>query len=213
MELNSELEHRSAEEKFQQKINDEAALSPEKQWAGRIRPYLEAGVAGFIAAGLELIEAKRALKKQRGTSFVHMVEAELGENIDAVQKWMAIARNPFFTKTANLRFLPTAWTTLYVLCPLKQQVLEDLVEVGRLHPALTGAEAVAAYGLSTAPPKDTDKRAFTGETCQAEALAPDVLAGILRSAIEARIDRRALDRVLQREQRVQRELGERLRHV
>jgi hypothetical protein len=72
-------------------------------------------------------------------------------------------------------------------------------------------EQIAQYGLPTAPPKPTDTRAFRGETCQAEALAPDVLANILRTAIEERIDRRALDRVLARERRIRRELGQRFR--
>jgi hypothetical protein len=67
-------------------------------------------------------------------------------------------------------------------------------------------EQVRRYRLPTAPPKDTDKRAFSGQTCQAEALAPDVLAQILRSAIEQRIDRRIYQRVLNRERRVRREL-------
>jgi hypothetical protein len=71
-------------------------------------------------------------------------------------------------------------------------------------------QQIAVYGLPTAPPKPTDHRAFTGQTCQAEALAPDVLAAILRDALEARIDRRALDRVLRRERAVRRELLERL---
>jgi hypothetical protein len=71
-------------------------------------------------------------------------------------------------------------------------------------------EQIVTYQLPTAPPKPTDCRAFTGDTCQAEALAPDVLAGILRAAIEARIDRRALDRVLRRERRMRRELTRRL---
>ena len=35
---------------------------------------------------------------------------------------------------------------------------------------------ITQYGLEAAPPKATDKRAFRGRTCQAEALAPDVLA-------------------------------------
>jgi hypothetical protein len=75
--------------------------------------------------------------------------------------------------------------------------------------AVTPAQ-IAAYDLPTAPPKATDRRAFAGETCQAEALAPDVLASILRDAIEARIDRRALNRVLKREREVRRELMTRL---
>jgi hypothetical protein len=69
-------------------------------------------------------------------------------------------------------------------------------------------EQIAAYDLPTAPPKPTDRRAFAGATCQAEALAPDVLAGILRAALEARIDRRAFDRVFRREREVRRELIE-----
>jgi hypothetical protein len=71
-------------------------------------------------------------------------------------------------------------------------------------------EQIVRYGLPTAPPKPTDRRAFSGQTCQAEALAPDVLAEILRDAIEARIDHRALNRVLKREREVRRELKERL---
>lgn len=55
--------------------------------------------------------------------------------------------------------------------------------------------------LPTAPRKPTDKRAFRGDTCQAEAIAPDVLANIVRQAIESRIDQATLDRVLKREKR------------
>jgi hypothetical protein len=71
-------------------------------------------------------------------------------------------------------------------------------------------EQIREFDLPTAPPKPTDRRAFAGETCQAEALAPDVLAAILRDAIEARIDRRVFDRVLKHERAVRRELIERL---
>jgi hypothetical protein len=66
--------------------------------------------------------------------------------------------------------------------------------------------AIAQYSLPTAPPKEGDKRAFSGLTCQAEALAPDVLAQILRDAIESRIDINVLDRVRKRERKMQRQL-------
>jgi hypothetical protein len=68
------------------------------------------------------------------------------------------------------------------------------------------ATQIEEYRLPTAPPKATDKRAFSGETCQAEALPPDVLASILQQAIESRIDQRVLDRVLRQERRIRREL-------
>ena len=70
--------------------------------------------------------------------------------------------------------------------------------------AVTPAQ-IEAYRLPTAPPKEGRKRAF-GQTCQAEALPPDVLARILRAAIEERVDQRALERVLRQERRIRREL-------
>jgi hypothetical protein len=71
-------------------------------------------------------------------------------------------------------------------------------------------EQIRQYGLPTAPPKSTDSRGFSGQTCQAEALAPDVLARILSDAIESRIDLDVLERVKRREKRMQRELQKRL---
>jgi len=49
-------------------------------------------------------------------------------------------------------------------------------------------EQADRLGLPTAPPKPTDRRRFTGDTVQCEALDPVTLAGILRDAIEARRD-------------------------
>jgi hypothetical protein len=69
-------------------------------------------------------------------------------------------------------------------------------------------EQIVTYGLPTAPPKAGDNRAFNGQTCQAEALAPDVLANILLHAIEGRLDRRVYERVLRREQKIRRKLSQ-----
>ena len=74
--------------------------------------------------------------------------------------------------------------------------------------AVTPAQ-IEEHRLPTAPPKVTDKRAFSGQTCQAEALPPDVLASILRTAITERVDQRVLDRVLRQERRIRRELSKR----
>ena len=49
-------------------------------------------------------------------------------------------------------------------------------------------EQVLTYELPTAPPKTTDRRAFSGETCQAEALPPDVLARLLDDALSEVLD-------------------------
>ena len=71
-------------------------------------------------------------------------------------------------------------------------------------------EQIRQYGLPTAPAKDTDRRAFRGQTCQAEALPPNVLADILRTAIARRTDRRAYERVLRQERAMRRDLTRRL---
>lgn len=71
-------------------------------------------------------------------------------------------------------------------------------------------EQIAAYDLPTAPPKITDRRAFSGQTCQAEALAPNDLAEILRDAIDERLNERAYKRALRVERRARRVLMTRL---
>lgn len=55
--------------------------------------------------------------------------------------------------------------------------------------ALTG-EQVREHDLPTSPAKATDSRSkgWDGGTCQLEALPPDVIAGILKEAIELRVD-------------------------
>ena len=63
-------------------------------------------------------------------------------------------------------------------------------------------DQIASLGLPTAPAKPTDRRAFTGETVQAEAIPPDVLAIIVRTAIEERINRNTFAAVLAEEDRV-----------
>jgi hypothetical protein len=67
-------------------------------------------------------------------------------------------------------------------------------------------DQIRRYRLPTAPPKLTDRRSFSGQTCQAEALPPDVLAQILRSAITAPFDQRAYDRVLRAERKARKQL-------
>ena len=68
-------------------------------------------------------------------------------------------------------------------------------------------------GLPTAPPKPTDRRSFTGETVQCEAIAPDVLSDILRAAIEERRDSAATDDVLRREADMRADLLEKLKDM
>jgi hypothetical protein len=55
------------------------------------------------------------------------------------------------------------------------------------------------------------RRAFHGETCHAEAIAPDELARVVRKAIDSRTDLGILDRVLKREKRDRAALIKRLK--
>ena len=75
--------------------------------------------------------------------------------------------------------------------------------------AVTPAQA-EALRLPTAPPKPTDRRAFAGETVQAEAIPPDVLARMVLDAIEARQDEAVRQDVLDREADMRAELLTRL---
>lgn len=75
--------------------------------------------------------------------------------------------------------------------------------------AVTHAQ-VAALGLTTAPPKATDGRAFDGETVQAEAIAPDELARIVTDAVQSRIDHKVLRQLLDSETRTRSWLTTRL---
>jgi hypothetical protein len=72
-------------------------------------------------------------------------------------------------------------------------------------------EQVEHYQLPTAETNPEDNRAFSGDwTCQAEALAPDVMNAILRDALAARVDAKALARLLKQERAARRELMVRL---
>lgn len=62
------------------------------------------------------------------------------------------------------------------------------------------ADQVERYALPTAPPKASDHRSFTGNTTQSEALPPDVLATVVREAIEAHRDPDVHQAVLTREE-------------
>lgn len=64
------------------------------------------------------------------------------------------------------------------------------------------------YNLPTAPPKATDRRKFEDyQTVQCEALAPDVLLGLVDSAITGRLDMGMYQSILDQEKTLQSELG------
>ena len=71
-------------------------------------------------------------------------------------------------------------------------------------------EQAAEMRLPSAPPKATDRRTFTGETWQVEAIPPDALAEIVEQAILTRRDPAAADALLAEEAEIRDGLIKRL---
>lgn len=78
--------------------------------------------------------------------------------------------------------------------------------------ALTEAQ-VEEYDLPTAPPKSSDSRSvnWLTETCQAEAMPPDLLADVVRRAIEDQVDEDLREVVLEAEREDRAAIAEVLR--
>jgi hypothetical protein len=80
-----------------------------------------------------------------------------------------------------------------------------------VHRIAVTPEHQALHDLPTAPPKKTDKRSFSSTfTVQAEALPPDVLARIVRSEIESRLDIDTLEKSISRQEAIRIELLDKL---
>jgi hypothetical protein len=94
-----------------------------------------------------------------------------------------------------------------------QQLAADLgyeAEIKFTRLAVTPKQ-ITSLNLATAIPKKTDNRKFVGnETTQCEAIPPDVLADIVRHAIDSRLDQKAFDAVLEAEKAARTKLLKRL---
>ena len=92
---------------------------------------------------------------------------------------------------------------IHVFSSLAADVSAMVASLGGNAPSFTRLavtrEQAEELDLPTAPPKPTDRRAFHGETVQAEAIPPDVLAAMVRVAIEARQDAAIREALLIRE--------------
>lgn len=126
-------------------------------------PVYSAG--GFASLSVTHLIAERALERMVPTVLLHVGDFDpSGESIFAA---MAGDAAEFVEADRSVKILS--------------------IEAVRV--ALT-AEQVAAHDLPTTPAKATDSRAkaWSGGTCQLEALPPDRLAAVVRHAIEACLD-------------------------
>lgn len=77
----------------------------------------------------------------------------------------------------------------------------DARDAFRAHRVALTEDQVVAYDLPTAPPKYSDTRTanWDGETCQAEALPPDLLAQIVTEAVSEHVDTDILEQTRETE--------------
>jgi hypothetical protein len=135
--------------------DDIAAPATEEEWAKAIRDDLELGALAYISAGRRLLAAKQALKGTNG-SFTHLVTVLLGHSLDTAERWMAVAGHPVLADSANLRSLPTAWTTLHTLSRISPELLLQYIVDGTVHARLSGKEAAQLLKRSATESRDRD---------------------------------------------------------
>jgi DNA methylase/Protein of unknown function (DUF3102) len=108
------------------------------EWAALIRADLAQAVAGFIAAGLHLIEAKADMDHGE---WLPWVERELPIGVNMADRLMKIARHAVLANSDHGQNLPPSWQTLYELSRLTPPQLEHAIEIGEVHPKLERSEA------------------------------------------------------------------------
>lgn len=135
---------------------------------------------GFASVTLTYQIARRALEFDGPTVILHVGDYDpSGESIyDAIVQ----DASAFVWQERRYRGVPDA-------------------EIRPRRVALT-VEQVEEYDLPTAPPKSSDSRSrnWDGDTCQAEAMPPDVLQDVVKEAVEDVIDQDAYQKVLDAEE-------------
>lgn len=143
---------------------------------------------GFSSVTVTHQVAVRAMHEGRPTVFLH-----IGDYDPSGQSIFESMSEDIWTFVTQIRESPS-----YV--DLDKEDVE-YVDFIYKRVALTGAQ-VEEYNLPTAPPKQSDSRTanWIGETCQAEAMAPDDLAQVLEEAIVSEMDLVQYEAILREEE-------------
>ena len=110
----------------------------DERWAYVSEPW-QKQVPAIIETGQRLIVIKESTPHNewedtfKGRSF----------GVRTAQCLMAIANNPVLAKTHHGAFLPPSWRTLYELSRLPEDVLQQKIEKGEVHPELRRSEVEA----------------------------------------------------------------------
>ena len=148
---------------------------------------------GFSSVTVTHEIAQRALAQRRPTVFLHVGDFDpSGESIFEAMGTDAksFVRSKLYSRLGDEDVL---W--------LSRPAPEGAPDLILKRVALT-EEQVEEHGLPTAPPKASDSRSrnWVGDTCQAEALPPDLLAGIVEEAVLGELDDSILQELLATEE-------------
>ena len=111
-----------------------------EQWAKLIRLDLGQAVAGFVAAGQHLIQAKQQI--QHG-GWMAWVRDQVGISMNQADTLMRISRHPVISNSPHMVNLPASWGTLGELEQLDAPLLEAAISARRVHPNLERRDARA----------------------------------------------------------------------
>lgn len=124
-----------------------APLTPEvieqrspDEWASLVRQDLGQAVAGFIAAGQHLIDARTQIPHGGWESWC---KNDVGISPMHAYRLMEIARHPAISNLTRVLDLPGSVGTLYELSRLDPPLLEAAIESGRVTPELQRKQARA----------------------------------------------------------------------
>lgn len=110
------------------------------EWAQLVRSDLGQAVAGFIAAGQHLVQAKLAIPHG---GWEQWVKGEVGISPTQALWLMRIADHEAIANPLHVMDLPPSWSTLYELSQLDANLLEAAIQSGAVHPQLERKQAKA----------------------------------------------------------------------
>jgi hypothetical protein len=113
-----------------------------EQWAAVVRADLGQAVAGFIAAGRHLRDAKGQMQLVH-YEWERWLKQQVGISPSQASRLVAIALHPALQDHSHANDLPPSWTTLYELSQLDAPLLEAAITAGRVTPEMERKEARA----------------------------------------------------------------------
>lgn len=189
-------------------------MVPQMQRVARPYSIPVYSTGGFSSVTVTHEIAQRALQQERPTVFLHVGDFDpSGESIFEAMGTDAksFLRSRVYDQADRQGI---AGEELESILYLGRAVPEGLPDLVPKRVALT-ADQVDEYELPTAPPKATDTRSvnWLGDTCQAEAMPPDLLAEVVDEAIRAELDLDVYEDIVEREQEEREDIRSRLAEI